>query len=313
MALASQRLFASIRGGNYRKVFRGKSISVSAGPSRDLSLTRASSQHLGYKWSCTSNQKQNTRVCQENMGTCKFYISFQSISHNTAYSTGNRVIIPAYSQPNNQTLRVMLLIRSTFDPLRTATTKQSIVFSSSRQLINVNIACVSNCNGNKYTIQMPIHLKGQCLRCQNKKISKWIWRVEGLPVEGASKRLIFDVKETKKRLLGIHLNVEAVNRYNSKLTYYGTSWVFLEKNMGPADTMCTISPRVGNAHETQFLLHCNQSQARFKPLQYCIGVENFLVDECKSDEDIQVRLPPTEHVVVMVSNNVPFFRFSRKC
>ncbi|XP_032583019.1 uncharacterized protein LOC116803386 [Drosophila sechellia] len=225
------------------------------------------------------------------------------MSFNRAYSTGNRVIIPAYSQPNNQTLRVMLLVRSTFDPLRTATTKQSIVFSSSRHLINVNIACVSNCNGNKYTIQMPIHLKGQCLRCQNKKITKWIWRVEGLPVEGASKRLIFDVKETKKRLLGIHLNVEAVNRYNSKFSYYGTSWVFLEKNMGPADTMCTISPRVGNAHETQFLLQCNQSQARFKPLQYCIGVENFLVDECKSDEDIQVRLPPTEHVVVMICDH----------
>ncbi|KRK05744.1 uncharacterized protein Dyak_GE27953 [Drosophila yakuba] len=285
LALASQRLFASIRGGNYRIVFRGKSISVSAGPSRDLSLTRASSQHLGYKWSCTSNQKQNTKICHQSMGTC------------------NRVIIPAYSQPNNQTLRVMLLIRSTFDPLRTATTKQTIVFSSSRHLINVNIACVSNCNGNKYTIQMPIHLKGQCLRCRNKKITKWIWRVESLPVEGASKRLIFDVKETKKRLLGIHLNVEAVNRYNPKFTYYGTSWVFLEKNMGPADTTCTISPRVGNAHETQFLLHCNQSQARFKPLQYCIGVENFLIDECKTDEDIQVRLPPTEHIIVMICDH----------
>ncbi|XP_026839305.1 uncharacterized protein LOC113564671 [Drosophila erecta] len=233
------------------------------------------------------------------MGTCKFRIHFLCISINNVYYTGNRVIIPAYSQPNNQTFHVVLLIRSTFDPLRTATTKQTIVFSSSRHLININIACVSNCNGKKYTIQMPIHLKGQCLRCRNKKIIKWIWRVESLPVEGASKRLIFDVKETKKRLLSINLNVEAVNRYNPKITYYGKSWIFLEKNMGPAGTTCSISPKVGKAHETQFLLHCNQSQARFKPLMYCIGVDNFLIDECKTEEDIQVHLPPTEHIIVM--------------
>jgi len=84
--------------------------------------------------------------------------------------------------------------------------------------------------------------------------------------------------------------------------------------MGPADTTCTISPKVGYAHETQFILHCNQSQARFKPLQYCIGVENFLIDECKTDEEIRVRLPPTEHVSIMVSNIkvIPFSVLSYK-
>lgn len=215
---------------------------------------------------------------------------------------GNRVIIPAYSQPNNQTLRIVLLIRSEFDPLRTATTKQTIIFSSSRHLINLDIVCVSNCNGRKYTVQLPIHLKGQCLRCGTKKITKWQWRVENTPVEGASKRLIFDVMDTKKHHLIINLNVEAVNRYDSKIIYYGMTMITLEKNMGPADTVCTISPKMGRAHETQFFFSCKLSQARFKPLQYCIGVDNFLIDECRTDEEILVRLPPTEHVIVMVCN-----------
>ncbi|KAH8298314.1 hypothetical protein KR018_002355 [Drosophila ironensis] len=213
-------------------------------------------------------------------------------------STGNRVIIPAFTQPNNQTLRVILLIRSVFDPLRTATTKQTIVFSSSRRLINVNIACVSNCNGNKYTLQFPIHLKGQCLRCRSKKVTKWQWRVESSLVEGASNRLIFDVKEKKKRLQSMHLDVEAVSRHRPEKIYHGTTWIVLEKNMGPADTTCSIKPREGTAHQTLFQLHCKQSQARFKPLRFCVGVENFLIDDCKTDEEISIRLPPTEQIII---------------
>ncbi|KAH8236300.1 hypothetical protein KR032_006882 [Drosophila birchii] len=226
------------------------------------------------------------------------------INIKTNVFSGNRVIIPAYSQPNNQTLKIILLIRSTFDTLRTAITKQIIVFSSSRRLINLNVVCVSNCNGRKYTVELPIHLKGQCLSCINKKITTWQWRVDNTPVEGASKRLIFHAMDSKKRKITINLNVEAVNRYNSNIIYYGSTLVTMEKNIGPSNSNCTIYPRIGRAQETQFYLQCRLSQARFKPLQYCIGVNNFLIDECRTDEKIVVRLPPTERVTVMICDNL---------
>ncbi|KAH8288151.1 hypothetical protein KR054_003955 [Drosophila jambulina] len=230
------------------------------------------------------------------------FIQYYWTVHDSTES-GNRVVIPAYTQPNNQTLMIILLIRSAFDPLRTAIAKQTIVFSSSRHLINLNIVCVSNCNGRKYTIAFPIHLKGQCLRCINKKITTWQWRVDNTTQERASKRLIFHVTDSKKRKITIQLYVEAVNRHKSNIIYYGTTIVTMEKNMGPSKTSCTIDPNVGTAQETLFYLQCSLSQARFKPLQYCIGVNNYLIEECRTDENILVRLPPTEEVVVMICDN----------
>ncbi|KAH8376516.1 hypothetical protein KR200_001007 [Drosophila serrata] len=230
------------------------------------------------------------------------FIQYYWTLHDSTES-GNRVIIPAYSQPNNQTLKIILLIRSAFDPLRTAIARQTIVFSSSRQLIHLNILCVSNCNGKKYTVEFPIHLKGQCSRCINKNIRTWQWKVDNTRVEGASKRLIFNVMDSKKRKITINLNVKAVNRYNPNIIYHGTTLVTMEKNIGPSNSNCTISPKTGKAQETQFYLQCRLSQARFKPLQYCIGVNNFLVDECRTDDKILVRLPPTERITVMICDN----------
>ncbi|XP_068148329.1 polycystin family receptor for egg jelly-like, partial [Drosophila tropicalis] len=211
-----------------------------------------------------------------------------------------QISIPAYSQPNNQTLRFVLLIRSSFDPLRTATTTQIIVFSSSRRLIDINIACVSNCNGNKYTITSHIHLKGQCIRCRNKKIIKWKWCVGTSVVHRASSRLIYFVKDALASRLSINLDVEAKHRLRPSFTYRGSSWIYLEKNTGPTGTTCNVNPQKGDALETLFLIKCIQSHARFKPLKYCVGITRFLVEECKTDEMQFVRLPPTTLASVKV-------------
>ncbi|XP_046869180.1 uncharacterized protein LOC124461761 [Drosophila willistoni] len=69
LALASQRLLASIGGGIYREVFRGKTISVNANPSRDLSLSKNSLQYLHYEWTCGPSKKQNPKICENTMKT----------------------------------------------------------------------------------------------------------------------------------------------------------------------------------------------------------------------------------------------------
>ncbi|XP_034489358.1 uncharacterized protein LOC117793176 [Drosophila innubila] len=52
LVLASQRVYAAIRGGQNRKVFRGKTIFFNASPSRDLSLPETALQQLLYHWTC---------------------------------------------------------------------------------------------------------------------------------------------------------------------------------------------------------------------------------------------------------------------
>ncbi|KAL7723258.1 hypothetical protein ACLKA6_015174 [Drosophila palustris] len=125
VVLASQRVYAAIRGGQHRKVFRGKTIFFHASPSRDLSLPETAFQQLLYDWSCQAIIIQVYKTCKSNMGSSK------------------RIVIPAYSQPNEQSLRITLHIRSTFDHLRTAVAIQNVVFlSSPRRYIDENI--VSN-------------------------------------------------------------------------------------------------------------------------------------------------------------------------
>ncbi|XP_064556610.1 uncharacterized protein LOC135441085 isoform X3 [Drosophila montana] len=279
LALAPQRLYAVIRGGPYRKVFRGKTISVNGSPSRDLSLPKNAIQNLLFEWSCDST-KNNDKVCKLNMGS------------------GKGFVIPSYTQANEQTLKFVLHIRSTYDYLRSAVAMQTILFSSfPRRYININIVCVTNCKGNKYISQLPIHLKGQCLCCRTKKITKWTWIVDKKLV-GSSNRLIFNV--TKKMSITIYLNMEATHRYKQTSTYQGTSSIHLEKNLGPINTICYVKPLDGEAIETIFFIQCENKNALYKPLQYCVGIRSLLIDECKTDELIMVRLPPTSNVEVQV-------------
>ncbi|XP_033245340.1 uncharacterized protein LOC108164998 [Drosophila miranda] len=286
LSLASQRLFPVIRGGNYRRVFRGKTISISGSLSKDLSLAREGPQHLEYKWSCTAKMKQHKNVCKKDMGT------------------RDRIIIPPYSQPNNQTLHVVLLIRSAFDPIRTASSRQKLDFALSPHLINLEVACVRNCEENKYYPGKPIHLRGKCEGVGNKNITKWEWLVDGLPVEGHANRLIYTEKDLKKQNVSIHLNVEAAHLYNPSYNYYGEDWIFLEKNIGPTDTKCTIVPRDGYAFETLFMIQCQRSQARFMPLRYCVEVGRVLIIDWQSNREMVVRLIPTSKVFVKICDKL---------
>nr|ADF80164.1 polycistin-related protein Y [Drosophila pseudoobscura] len=212
----------------------------------------------------------------------------------------DRIIIPPYSQPNNQTLHVVLLIRSAFDPIRTARSKQKLDFALSPHLINLEVACVRNCEENKYYPGKPIHLMGKCEGVGNKNITKWEWLVDNLPVEGHANRLIYTERDMNKQNVSIHLNVEAAHLYNPSYNYYGEDWIFLEKNIGPTDTKCTIVPRDGYAFETLFLVQCQRSRARFMPLRYCVEVSRVLIIDWQSTREMVVRLLPTNKVYVKI-------------
>lgn len=208
--------------------------------------------------------------------------------------------IPAFSQPNEQSLRITLYVRSAFDHLRTGVTIQNVVFlSSHRKYIDINIKCVTNCNANKFSVFLPIHLKGQCLQCSNKKINKWTWTLEK-NVVGTKSRLILNTPKLTRRIT-IYLFIEAANRYNNKSVYQGITSITLDKNPGPTDTFCNIKPLEGDALETLFFIQCETGVARNKPLTYCIDIGGFPIEECKTDELLMVRLLPTSQVNIQVS------------
>ncbi|XP_022208919.2 uncharacterized protein LOC111065195 [Drosophila obscura] len=286
LSLASQRLFPVIRGGNYRRVFRGKTISISGSLSRDLSLSRTGPQHLVYMWSCTPAVKQLKNVCKKNMGT------------------RHRIIIPAYSQPNNQTLRVVLLIRSAFDPIRTATSRQKLDFSNFPHLINLEVACVKNCDEDKYDATKPILVKGKCEGIGNKNITKWEWRVGDLPVKGHANRLVYFVRDVTRKNISIHLRVTAAHLYNPAYNYYGEDWIFLEKNVGPQKSKCSIRPKEGLAFETLFMVQCQRSRARFMPLRYGVEANSVLIMDWHSTREILVRLVPAQRVFVKICDKL---------
>ncbi|SPP78129.1 Hypothetical predicted protein [Drosophila guanche] len=286
LSLASQRLFPVIRGGNYREVFRGKTISISGILSRDLSLSPTGPQHLMYQWSCRPRLKQLKKVCIRNMGT------------------RHRIVIPAYSQPKNQTLRIRLLLRSAFDPIRTATTRQKLDFSISPHLINVDVDCVKNCDEDKYNPGQPIHVRGKCEGIGNKNITKWEWRVDNKPVKAHANRLVYTELDGQKSSLSIHLHVEAAHLYNPKYNYYGQDWINLERNTGPKNTKCTVTPPEGLPFETLFLIQCDRSRARFMPLRYGVEANNVLIVDWQSNREILLRLVPTLKVTVKICDKL---------
>ncbi|XP_030377820.1 uncharacterized protein LOC115626579 [Scaptodrosophila lebanonensis] len=283
LALAAQRLIASIRGGAFRHVFLGKTIKVSGLPSRDLSLSPFANQHLIYNWSCECHHRQIIRTCKEDMGT------------NMTFK------IPAYSQPHGQDCYVSLMVQSTFDPVRAGVAKQIIKFTRSRRTVHVNILCETNCAGNKYSADQIVHLKAKCVRCHGMKVFNWTWRFEEEIIAENTNRLIYEIPYTVNRQVNIRVDIQA-KKWDSDdgkwLYYHGRTWVILERNQGPIDSICQIEPQSGTALETTFDFKCQAGQTRFRPMQYCISVRGLLIEDCKKDENFKMRLPATKNLNV---------------
>ncbi|XP_023167471.2 uncharacterized protein LOC111597153 isoform X3 [Drosophila hydei] len=279
IALAPQRLFAIIRGGPSRKVYMGKPIIVNGSHSRDLSLPKNAKQLFTFEWYCDAT-KTEEKLCNIKMGK------------------GASFTIPPFTQHGDQIITFILSIRSTFDLLRSSIAVQSIYFSLyPRHYIDIIIKCVTNCKGNRFSVSSHIHLKAHCLSCKSVKITKWVWTINKIVV-ASSKRLIYNT--TKRSSITVYLNMEAVHKYKPTSTYYGSSSMRLERNVGPIYTKCYIKPIDGEAIKTVFHIKCLTQNALHKPLTYCLSVKGLLISECKTEQLIITRLPVTSKIGVQV-------------
>ncbi|KAH8400603.1 hypothetical protein KR222_007998 [Zaprionus bogoriensis] len=235
----------------------------------------------------------------------KYYWTLHDSTGKRKLSTWRRqTSIAAYSQPDEQIIRITLYIRSAHDPLRTGVAIQSVVFMSSslRRYIDISIDCVTNCIANKFSSMAPIHLKAVCLGCKKQKITLWKWTMDNAVI-GTANRLILQTNKLKRRIT-INLFAEAIHRHKTNIEYQGKTSILLDKNQGPTDTYCNVNPLEGDALETLFIIQCETGIVRNMPLTYCIDIGGFPIEECKTDELLMVRLLPTSHVNIQICDSL---------